>query len=163
MKNNFLALMLMGLVAFASCKKTDVPTTQDEVETPAITAVSGVKLSAWQQPATWNANASNGSVEASLSDNAISSEVVNEGMVLVYAQKGNDRSAMPFQANNASWFYQVSEGSIAIYGNGAAGSEKEMSFSYVVLSKEQVATLESNGTSKSDLLNLSFEQAKQLF
>ncbi|MGZ5286589.1 MAG: hypothetical protein ACXWB9_05355 [Flavisolibacter sp.] len=163
MKNNFLVFMLMGLVAFSSCKKTEVATPQDEFENPATTTTGDVKLSAWQQPATWNSNTSNGSVEASLSDNAISAEVVNEGMVLVYAQQGNDRSAMPFQANNASWFYQVSEGNIAIYGNGAAGSENEMSFSYVVLSKDQVSTLESNGTSKSDLLNLSFEQAKQLF
>ncbi len=163
MKNNFFALMLMGLVAFASCKKTDVPSAPSESETPALTTTTGVKLSAWQQPATWNANSSNGSVEASFSDNSISTEVVNEGMVLVYAQKGAERSAMPFQANNASWFYQVSEGNIAIYGNSAAGTEKEMSFSYVVLSPDQLATLESSGTSKSDLLNLSFEQAKQLF
>ena len=100
-----------------------------------------------------------------MSDSSVTADIVSNGLVLVYKKSGNDIESLPFQDRSSKvyWYYQVSKGSIRISGNNAASQNVSgQSFSYFVLTPEKIAALQSNGKTKLDLMQLSYDQAAAL-
>lgn len=165
----FLALAL-GLLVFASCKKNDMTPVQGETETPAVAAAPNgttARLSAWQSVNTWSADQAKGTAAGVIKDAAITADIANHGLVLVFTKKGNIEQSLPYmQAGDIFWSYQVEEGTIIITADGAAGktaNNTDQQFQYVVISKEQLDALESKGQSRNSLVNLSYQTAISLF
>lgn len=148
-------LSLISLLAFASCKKDhleEVPSPQS-AETPAV----ATQVSTWKAVENWTG--SNNSFSASLSDESISSDVAQNGLVLLYA-KDNTIQLLPGKVGKTYFYYQVQEGSIQINANSDVN--KALQFSYVVFSKDELSSLEQKGVSRSQLMNMSYEQVSQL-
>lgn len=168
MKNTTYALLCMGLLFFASCKKNDLDketNPETAIENIATPASQPSKISAWNTISNWDENTSNSSVlyNGTINNAALTTETLNDGLVLVFAKNANSFMSLPVQTSDVYWYYQVSEGKIVITGKGANNSSKNLNFSYVIISKSQLDALEIKGKSKSDLINLSFQQAQELF
>lgn len=169
MKDMKILVLGLGLLAFASCKKNEVTPALSETETPAPAAApaSTSRLSAWQALSSWDAAKSNGSVAGIIKDAAITADIANEGLVLVFAKKGSIEQSLPYmQSGDVFWSYQVEEGTIIITADGAndrAAIDTDQQFQYIVLSKEQLDALDAKGQSRSILINLSYQTAVSLF
>ncbi|MBO9684318.1 MAG: hypothetical protein J7502_16915 [Flavisolibacter sp.] len=148
-----LFLSLVSLVAFASCKKDDIKTkAAQSSETIGTT-------SSWKAIENWSS--SEGSYKASLSDDRISSDITNEGLVLVYAKSYNSSTLLPAQIGNTYLYYQVENGSVQIVANSAAPGET-LQFIYIIFSKDQLNTLNQKGINASQLLKMNYQQITQL-
>ena len=163
-KHKFL-IMGMTLALFAaSCKKNDL---QGD-NTPA--AEAAVQTTEWKSAADWSSSKEEKytSYSTSIQDKSITSDVVENGLVLVYAKYGNDVFSLPHQSKgavNAFWHYQVSENTIAIdvdvYSENATIDNKQ-TFSYFIISADKIKSLETNGHTVSELMTLTYENAKNL-
>jgi hypothetical protein len=168
MKDMKILVLGLGLLVFASCKKNDITPAQLETETPAPAAAPAntARLSSWQS-VSWSADKSNGSAAGVIKDAAITTDVANEGLVLVFAKKGNIEQSLPYmQSGDVFWNYQVEEGTIIITADGAnskAAIDADQQFQYVVISKEQLDALDAKGQSRNSLINLSYQTAVSLF
>lgn len=105
-----------------------------------------------------------------INDSVISASIATNGLVLVYAKNGFTIEALPYQqkegGNIYSWYYQVSEGTITILFNlSAAGKNinKQQDIRYFILSPDQLIDLKSRGFSNELLMQMSYEQAENLF
>ena len=80
----------------------------------------------------------------------------------------SSRALLPFQEEGADlkyWYYHVSQGSVFIQANSplkSATVTTAQNFAVVVVSKSQLETLETNGTSRDLLLGMSLEQVTAL-
>jgi hypothetical protein len=169
MKDMKILVLGLGLLVFASCKKNDITPAQSETETPAPAAAPAntARLSSWQSVSNWSADNSKGSAAGVIKDAAITADVATEGLVLVFAKKGNIEQSLPYmQSGDIFWSYQVEEGTIIITADGATGKttiDTEQQFQYVILSKEQLDALDAKGQSRNSLINLSYQTAISLF
>jgi hypothetical protein len=145
-------LSLVSLVAFTSCKKDDIKTeAAQSSETIGTT-------SSWKTIENWSS--SEGSVEASISDDKISLDIANDGFVLVYAKDNNSVELLPAQIGKTYFYYQVQNGSVQIVANSAVSGKAQ--FSYIIFSKDQLNTLNQKGISSSQLLKMNYQQITQL-
>jgi hypothetical protein len=166
----FLALAI-GVLTIVSCRKESMQQEAVNTEVPAAdvsTTTSSARLSAWQQVNSWSAAKQSGSVYTGrIDDVAITTEITNTGMVLLFSKNGATTQSLPFkQDDNTYWSYQVEEGSVIV--NADAGVSKttmdnNRQFQYIVLSKEQLDALEAKGYSRSSLINISYQSASTLF
>jgi hypothetical protein len=162
-------LMVLGLsaVLFASsCKKNDM-----ESSIAQASAAKAVQTSEWKSISKWSTQSQeNYAVYSSnLQDSSISSSVASQGLVLAYKKNGSTVSALPYEekagAGSYFWYYQVSQGGIAImadaYG-GATTPASSLGFKYFVISADKLSQLESAGHSKAELMKLSYDEASAL-
>jgi hypothetical protein len=165
----FLALAI-GVLTIVSCRKESMQQEEVNTEVPAaaVSTTSSARLSAWQPVNSWSAAKQSASVYTGrIDDAAITAEVVNTGMVLLFAKNGTTTQSLPFkQDDNTYWSYQVEEGSVIV--NADAGISKatidnNRQFQYIVLSKDQLDVLEAKGYSRSSLINISYQSASTLF
>jgi hypothetical protein len=171
MKDMKILVLGLGLLVFASCKKNEITPAGLETETPAPAAAPATsntaRLSSWQSVSNWSADNSTGSAAGVIKDAAITADIANEGIVLVFAKKGNIEQSLPYmQSGDVFWNYQVEEGTIIITADGANGKaaiDTDQQFQYVVLSKEQLDALDAKGQSRNNLINLSYQTANSLF
>lgn len=145
----FLSLIL--IVAIASCKK------EDNKMDSAQTAQNAVIASDWK---TVEWNASDSVYEGVLPDEKISSDIVSNGLILVYA-KSNTNQLLPAKIGNSNLFYQVENGSVKINANNTS-PDKALQFSYIIFSKEQLNTLTQKGVTTPELIKMNYEQVKQI-
>ena len=98
-----------------------------------------------------------------IKDEAITEDVIENGLVLVFAKTAAQVQSLPFQEESAElryWYYHVSQGSVFIQANSVSknAAVTAQDFGVVVLSKSQLEALESNGISRDLLLGMSFDQ-----
>ena len=153
-----IALVLL----IASCKKEDVRQIDKTNSTSgAATKTQWNSLSAWGNSKTENVT----TYFSKLIDSSITNEVVNNGLVLVYKKSGSDIQLLPFQEKDSKvyWYYQVAKGSIRINSENNDGQNLSAStFTYFVVTPQQLSSLEANGKTKFDLLQLPFDEATSL-
>lgn len=174
MKN--LKLPLIGLtlvIAIASCKKNDYQVDQPvQTESAAPAAkTDSVDNIGWQSSSNWEASKQeNFSVYYfNIDDAKITSDVAENGLVLVYKKNGSAVASLPSEEknNNSSnyWYHQVTEGNLLIlcdaYG-AALQPGTNNSFKYFILTPDQLKDLEAKGHSSADLMNLTYAEAKAL-
>jgi len=161
-KRNLFALGL-GLVLFATaCKKQDLEAAQPAPET--VTAPAE-----WKTAGNWSTSQEERytAQSTSMQDDAITSAVVENGLVLVYMKDGNSVESLPYRqkgATEAFWYYQISEKTIQlnadVYSANQATGEK--AFNYFVISPEKLKSLEEQGHTQASLMALSYEAASTL-
>jgi hypothetical protein len=151
-------------LSMASCKKMDL---KQEGLTPEaaipVAAVAPTAAPAWKG-VNFNAAPESGAFSGVLADNAISAAVASKGLVLVYANNGGSITSLPFtdKATGTSWYYQVAAGDVRISYETKGELTNAPSFQYFVVSPDQLKTLETKGTSKMELLDMSYEAAQAL-
>ena len=162
-KHKFLIIGMAVTLFATSCRKNDT-----EANKPATTET--VQATEWRAAGDWSSSKEEGynSFSTSIQDSKITSDVVDNGLVLVFAKYGNEVFSLPHQtkgALNTFWHYQVSENTIAIdadvYSDNASMDSKQ-SFSYFILSQDKIKSLEEGGHTMSDLMTLTYEDAKNL-
>ena len=163
-KNKLTILTLSAAVFFASCRKNDLQH-QENQNVPEPTAAT----KAWTPANSWNtAKLDKFTVySGAIADKSISSDVADKGLVLVFKKNGDSVQSLPYEekgANDAYWYYQVSNGEIAINCDNYGAEQKlnDNTFQYFVISAEQLTALEAKGYSSFKLLQLSFEEATAL-
>lgn len=162
MKNLQLSLLAVAAILFAvSCKKTDArPSSADE--NPSTVVNSNLDNSASIK---WDASREETHTVYStvIADPAVTKDVVANGLVLVYKINGSSVSGLPFTEKNGSsedyWYYQVANGAIQISVNskGEAPSTQN-NFKRLVISPDQLSSLQSKGLSKMDLMTSSYDR-----
>ena len=163
MKNYKLPILGFAfMLLIVSCKKEDVQSTNT---TSSSSNVS--KASQWNSLSNWSTSKADNTTTyfSSLSDSAITFDVANAGLVLVYKKSGNSIQALPFQepGNSIYWYYQVSKGSVRINSDNNNGQNlSAQSFVYFVITPQKLSTLQASGKTKLDLLQLSYDQANAL-
>jgi hypothetical protein len=102
-------------------------------------------------------------------DPAITSEVVDNGLVLLFKKGNSSYVALPVEedskADSKYWYHQVTEGNIMISADsyGAATSPDAASgFKYFVLTPQKLKELERKGQTVDQLMSLTYEQAATL-
>ncbi len=161
MKNYRLSLAAFTFIlVVASCRKQDV-----KADMPA--ASENAKVSKWAAPGNWSSSKGDNTTTyfSKISDSSVTADVVNEGFVLVFKKNGNDIQSLPLQESNNQtyWYYQVSKGAIRINSDNNNGQTlNQQSFSYFVITPQQLSNLEASGKTKLELLQLSYEQAEAL-
>ena len=153
-----LALMLI----ITSCKKEDVQKTNDADQTS-----NTAKFKEWNFLNSWNSSATENITTyfSKITDSAITNDVARSGLVLVYKKSAEDIQSLPSHEKDtkAYWYYQVSKGSIRInIDNNDGQNLSQQSFSYIIITPQQLSILEENGKSKFDLMQLSYDQASSL-
>lgn len=156
----FMGIALMLLIA--SCKKEDVRQTNAKGSASEVSSKTQ-----WSSLSAWG-NSKNENVTtyfSKLTDSLITNEVVNNGLVLVYKKSGSDIQLLPFQEKDSKtyWYYQVAKGSLRINSDNNDGQNLAAStFTYFVVTPQQLSNLEAKGKTKFDLLQLSLEEATSL-
>jgi len=151
-----------ALFSLVACSKSDM-------QSPVGTEESAVVTTSGSSLATWSSvpNAGKGTDVAfagEIKNNAISADVIESGMVLVFGKANNQIQSLPFQENNTNlryWYYHVSEGSVLVQASAASKSAEvtnAQDFAVVVLKADQLEQLEADGTSRDMLMSMSLEQ-----
>jgi hypothetical protein len=170
------------LLCATSCKKTDF---QDELPqeaqiTSAALADSTSSSSAsidisketgWYSATTWEVEKQEdfSIFYINVPDAAITSEVVDNGLVLLFKNDRSSLSSLPVEENSKSesryWYHQVTEGNIMIsvdsYG-AALSPDASSNFKYFILTPEKLQELEAQGQTVESLMNLSYQEASAL-
>lgn len=162
MNKHNLILGLAVVTFFTACRKTDLPA--NEVTEPQTLAAEVKPTDNWKSVTSWSSNASGNATNFSsrIEDDRLSSDVVNNGLVLVFMNQEGKVVSLPFteEATKTNWHYQVSGNVLQI--NGEATGTTEISteqISYFVISPEKIKALEAEGTSKIDLMSFTYEKA----
>lgn len=163
-KNKLAVLTFSAAILFASCRKNEL---QHQDSHNAAEAVAVTK--AWTSDISWNtAKQEKFTVySGTINDQLISNEITDKGLVLVYKKNGNNIQSLPFEekgTTDAYWYYQVSNGKIAINCDNYGAEQKvdENAFQYFIISAEQLAALEGKGYPSFKLLQLSYDEASAL-
>jgi hypothetical protein len=165
MKNYKLPLMAFALVLLvASCKKEDVQ--QKNSKQTFTSAATG----SWNSLTNWSTDIADSTTTyfSRIPDTAINAAVANSGLVLVFKKNGSAVQSLPFQDKSAGtyWYYQVSKGLLRIDGSSNSASQQNFNgqtFSYFVFTPEQISALDAKGKTKLDLMQLSYDEALELF
>ena len=162
MNKHNLILGLALVTFFTACRKTDLPANEAPEPQPVVAEVKAPGN--WKSVSSWNSNASGNTTSFSsrIEDTGLSSEVVNNGLVLVFMKKGGNVVSLPFteEGTKTNWHYQVSDHVLQINGDAAGTTEvSSEEISYFVISPEKIKTLETEGTSKIDLMSFTYEKA----
>lgn len=171
------------LLLATSCKKTDfqdelpqnAQSESGELTDPVSSSSAPLDLSketGWQSASTWDVEKQEdfSIYYINVSDAAITSEVVDDGLVLLYKNDKLSLSSLPVEENGKTesryWYHQVTEGNIMIsvdsYGD-ALSPDASSNFKYFILTPEKLEELEANGQDVDSLMNLSYQQASALF
>jgi hypothetical protein len=177
MKKHKLPVLGLGLMLMiASCKKTDVQQ-ESTLGNPAVAATtasaipasSTTNASEWKTLSNWASSKQEKftTYSSKIEDASITSAVTSSGLILAFAKNGSSIQAMPFQqkgTNDSYWYYQVSKGSITFSCDAYSGTQSlnDAGFTYFVLSAEQLKDLAANGHSKTQLMQLSYENLATL-
>jgi hypothetical protein len=172
LKPSFSILML--LVLATSCKKNDFLDENVPTETAAATAPDlslDTDSSAWYSSSKWDIAAQDDfSVHyINVSDDKITADVVDNGLVLVFKQNSAGIAALPLEeggkAESQYWYHQVTEGNLLIsadtYG-AAKAPDASSTFKYFILTSQTLKTLEGNGYTLDRLMGLSYQEASEL-
>jgi hypothetical protein len=157
------------MIAASSCTKDELRSEQEYTE-PVIettaTAAPAATVSGWQPVREWTVAEESKAQSGSITNTHITPDVVDNGLVLVFAKKGDITQSLPYtDAGDIYWNYQVEEGKILINAaavTGAVKIDRQQAFQYVVVSKEQLDALEAKGVSKSELINFSYKQTLEI-
>ncbi len=159
---------IVCLLFASSCKKMDLqqPPVPEATENGLIIdnpPTSG--LADWKTVNTWSAGNLN-TITGEIGDLAITKDISENGIVLVYTKDGNTVHQLPYSEKSAgksySWYYQVADGKITISLEGSdeiTNSKKQQSFTYLILSADQLENLESKGLSNGELFQLPYDRA----
>jgi hypothetical protein len=166
-------LISLTVVTVVSCRKDGLNEVAFTEETPSAvinsTQAATATLSAWKPVNSWNTLKKQASTtwSGTIDDAAITTDIVNNGLILVFAKTGNSgQSLLYMQAGDVYWYYQVETGRIIINTetvNGNTSIDKGQSFQYVILSKEQLEELASKDVTNDKLISMSWEKASELF
>lgn len=162
-KHKLSILALAAVMLVTSCRKIDV-TPENSMPAPTVTVPNAAASSAWRTAGSWGTSNEGKSQRATFQDSVISSNVIENGMVLVYKKSGNDIKALPLQEGGAYWYYQASKGDLTISVDAAekTSNTNGTSFRYFVISEQKLAELEAAGKSRFELMDLSFADAEAL-
>jgi hypothetical protein len=137
----------------------------DNTQEPSPVAENATAISNWQpvnNSSTSGKTASTKGFTGVVNDLSISQDVLSNGLVLVFAKEGNQGQSLPFvQSGSIYWYYQVEEGQISVSAEGSTDQSKE--FQYIVLTSDQLNDLEARGYPKNTLVNISWNDAVDLF
>jgi len=162
MNNHKFLILGLGLALFAaSCKKQDLEAKQEDAV---------VTQTEWTNANNWTSSKEESytSYSTIIQDKSITADVVENGLVLVYMRNGRTLSALPHQQKegaNAFWYYQVSENTITLSADVFTANmqpDNKQYFSYFIVSSEKIKALGEKGHTMSELMTLSFENAKSL-
>lgn len=158
------ALFGSMLFILASCSKTDLQQSTPTQNTASISSKSS-QVSSWKSISNWSGSQQQNLKQFSgtLLDSAITSDIVQKGLVLVYSKNGATVQSLPFNSSNQSWFYHISAGSVKIEAIGDVSNLIQgQNFRYIILNNEQLNKLASQGKTKIDLMNLSHDSLLNL-
>ena len=150
------------MLLMVSCRKEDVRQTSAQNASQNIS--KGLQ---WSSLSDWS-NVKTESVTtyfSKFSDSAVTADVASAGLVLVFKKNENSIESLPFQEKDGKtfWYYQVSKNAIRINSDDSNGENLDrQSFSYIIITPQKLSALEANGKTRSDLLQLSYEQAVAL-
>jgi len=170
MKNRHLPLLGLGLAIFAiSCKKADVQNDNAASKDQSGLAANNAVVSNWKTVDSWQTIAGKNSTtyQSKIEDAAITADVASNGLVLVYANNGKTIESLPFEqkmgALTYSWYYEVSEGMVNVSSavRGSGGAAVNQSVRYFVLTPQQLDDMQAKGISRSDLMDMSYQQVVQ--
>lgn len=165
-----------------SCKKSDF--NEEAGAAPAANVLSnvGADTVGWKSAALWEtADQETFSVHYfTIEDAAITNEVADNGLVLLFKRTGHTINALPFEegaategtdpdaANGLSkyWYHQVAAGNLLIscdaYNNATTTPDASSSFKHFVITPEKLQRFEADGYTTEKLMNLSYAEAAAL-
>lgn len=160
MNVNKIILGALISISALSCRKSEVPV---GITAPEITTAKTNQLpvlTAWTGLTNWNARQTGQETvnSGNITDAAISADVLSNGIVLVYAKQQNQVNQLPFRSGQLSVSYSVMPGAISIVVEGNGSTIQGILLSYIILSGEQLASLEAKQFSRAGLLNLSYDE-----
>lgn len=177
MKNVKLPILGLSLVLLvASCKKDDFK----EAGTDATTTeqLSGTDTTGWHSSSQWEtADQESFSVRYfTIEDANITADVADNGLVLLYKKNGTAINTLPFEEGAAAaedaevktnanyWYHQVTEGSLLISCDvyGSQTPDAANSFKYFIITPEKLQSLQEDGHTTEELMNLSYADAASL-
>ena len=177
MKNLNIALAgLLVLMIAVGCKKNDSQPQQSETAstTEATSQIASTTESEWNLLMDWNSlkHADSTVYSSNIKIESLNADAVQNGLVRIFkiANPGGVTStALPFEEKNGAvnqfWYYEVTEGNIMILidvsGGNTNPAEKSL-FKYVILSGNAVKEIEKKGSSKADLMSVSYDKLKEL-
>jgi hypothetical protein len=166
-----LAVLLIVITA-ASCRKTEnefqQPQATVEQTASVATLPEGIIQSDWQSATAWNkVEQPTYSIYTSNIKGDISAENAEQGMVRVFKSTGKNAVpvALPFEetvdGQKQYWYYQVTEGNVMVavdaYGSKAVNPADQTQFKLVILNKDVLSSFEEKGTSRADIMNMSYD------
>lgn len=162
----------LGLLTLVACSKSELETAnpvQQETETMAVTASNDANAAAkWSSVSNTGTGTEAVAFAGEIKDDAITEDVIVNGLVLVFGKTNSLVQSLPFQEKGNElryWYYHVSQGSVFIQANSVSKSASvttAQDFAVIVISKSQLENLESNGTSRDLLFGMSFDQVNAL-
>jgi hypothetical protein len=141
----------------------------------AIAAETGALESGWEAGNTWTAieQPTHSVYYTKINADAVTADAADNGLIRVFKIAGSGETSstvsLPFEETKGSqklyWYYQVTEGTIMIavdvYGDKTNPAQSSL-FKHVVLSKDAVSKFEEKGTTKADLMELSYEKIAEV-
>lgn len=156
-----------ALISLIACSKSDLESaTGAEAEGEVLTTVGS--FASWSSVSNSDKGTDAVAFAGEVRDAAITEDVIENGMVLVFGKANNHVQPLPFQESNGElryWYYHVTPGSVFIQASAAsktAAVTTAQDFAVVVLTQDQLEKLESAGTSRDLLLGMSLEQVSAL-
>jgi hypothetical protein len=180
MKNFKLPILSLSVaLVVASCQKDDFrEDAATDLTTTTATALNASDTIGWKSTTQWDvADQETFSVRYfTIEDPAITADVADNGLVLLFKRNGAAINALPFEEGAATgeeesasdnyWYHQVTEGSLLIscdvFGNKAVPGAAN-SFKYFVITPEKLQSLETDGYNAEKLMGLSYTEAATLF
>lgn len=161
-KNTFVILSLGITLLVTSCKKEDVPANASSGK-----AAASVSNTAQWRSLEWTSSMEDNvtTYSSKITDSAINDNIAASGLVLVFKKNSAGTESLPLQdkQHDIFWYYQVANGSVRINSDSKSNQNfNGESFSYLIITPEKLATLEKQGKTKTDLLQLSYEEAMAL-
>ena len=165
MKNNKFLSLLIGLFAFTACQKDvskELAPETTETENASVSAILSGLTTVNKESTTEDGNAV---IYTRIADAAISTEVLQNGLVLVFAKTSSGMQQIPQTIDGIEWSYEITVGGITISATNIQSriAANSQSVQYIIISEEQLNELANNGIAKEELLNLSYEKASLLF
>lgn len=159
-KRSLLILTLAASVFATSCKKQDSLTSENTA-----TALAPE----WKSAGKWTAATTDDATvySSTITDKALTSPIVENGLVLVYMKTASGVQSLPYQETGTSgtyWYYQVSQNGIELNAEtkGQVSVEDNKNFNYFIVSAEKLKTLEAQGHTQMELMSLTYENAAAL-
>jgi hypothetical protein len=161
------------LLAVSSCQKNDF---NEESPNPAATSavLNAVDTIGWTSSVQWEtADQETFAVHYfTIEDQTITSDVADNGLVLLFKRSGQDITALPFEEGESTedapanyWYHQIMEGSLLVscdvYSNKAT-PDAANSFKYFVITPEKLQSLQTDGHTTEKLMSLSYTEAAAL-
>jgi len=162
----------------ASCKKDDFKeTSATDAATSGALASNEADTVGWKTASQWT-KADQGAFSIhyfTIQDSTITSDIADNGLVLVYKKSGTSVNALPFEETASSsqgtsaenknanyWYHQVTAGNLLISCDvykAATTSETANSFRYFIITPEKLQTLATSGYTIDKLMSLGYADA----